>query len=87
MRTKLSESLLNLQDVNTEAVTNERHWIALIRAREALLRASEAVSAGAPGEIVSFEIDEGLEALSSILGETTAQDILAQIFSQFCIGK
>jgi len=87
LRTALHKHLIEAGAPNTESVTNERHWIALKQAREALTKASAAISQGAPGEIVSFEIDESLGALSSIIGETTAQDILDQIFSQFCIGK
>ena len=87
LRSKIHSSLLSGQNLGTEMVTNERHVRDLRTAQAALEQATEAVRSGAPGEVISFEIDEGLAALSSILGETTAQDILDKIFSQFCIGK
>jgi tRNA modification GTPase len=68
-------------------ITNERHVSDLRTARSALERAVEAARGRVPGEAISFELNEGLTALSGIVGETTAQDILDRVFSQFCIGK
>jgi len=42
---------------------------------------------GAPMEIVALEIRSGLDALGEITGETTAEDVLDSIFTQFCLGK
>lgn len=75
------------REAGSEGVTNERHVVALRAARNALERGMSSVRDGAPGEIISFEIDESLIALAGIIGETTAQDILDAIFNQFCIGK
>jgi tRNA modification GTPase len=87
LRALIGSSLLSEQGLGAEMITNERHVSDLRIARTALERAAEAIRGGAPGEVVSFEIEEGLTALSGIVGETTAQDILDRIFSQFCIGK
>ena len=38
-------------------------------------------------EIVALELKSGLDALGEIIGETTNEDILDSIFSQFCLGK
>jgi tRNA modification GTPase len=75
------------EQVRMEGVTNARHVEALKQTQLALKRAMSRILDGSPGEIVSFEIDEGLSALAGVIGETTAQDILDAIFSQFCIGK
>jgi tRNA modification GTPase len=87
LRSRLRDELLQGEEINSETITNERHIIALKQAWHALKRTLEAVNQGAPGEVVSFELDEGLSALAMVIGETTAQDILDKIFSQFCIGK
>ncbi len=87
LRSRLRDELLQGEEINSEIITNERHFIALRQARHALERTLEAVDQGAPGEVVSFELDEGLSALALVIGETVAQDILDKIFSQFCIGK
>jgi tRNA modification GTPase len=59
----------------------------LERTREAVNRASELVESGASAEVVAFELQEALRHLGEIIGMTTSEDVLDQIFSQFCIGK
>lgn len=68
-------------------VTNARHYQALVRAKEALTRAIEALHMGISGDLVSQDIRETLHYLGEITGEITTQDILGEIFSHFCIGK
>jgi tRNA modification GTPase len=66
---------------------NLRHRMCLERTREAVNRASELVESGASAEVVAFELQEALRHLGEIIGMTTSEDVLDQIFSQFCIGK
>jgi tRNA modification GTPase len=66
---------------------NARHQAALDRAREALTHALEAAQAEAFEECVALELQTALGALGEIIGETTTEDLLDQIFSKFCIGK
>ncbi|MEW6668267.1 MAG: tRNA uridine-5-carboxymethylaminomethyl(34) synthesis GTPase MnmE [Thermodesulfobacteriota bacterium] len=40
-----------------------------------------------PLEIIAADFQAGLEALGEIIGETTPEDVLDRIFSEFCIGK
>ncbi len=68
-------------------VTSLRHKTALDKARKALDRALEAIGSGLPAEIISLELSEALRELGSITGEVSNDDILAIIFSEFCIGK
>ena len=68
-------------------VASPRHAEALGRARGALGRAHAAAVAGAPGEVVSLELHEALQALGEVTGETVDEDLLERIFSRFCIGK
>jgi tRNA modification GTPase len=68
-------------------VSNPRHAEALERARGALGRAHAAAEDGAPGEVVSLELHEALQALGEVTGETVDEDLLERIFSRFCIGK
>ncbi|MCD6305985.1 MAG: tRNA uridine-5-carboxymethylaminomethyl(34) synthesis GTPase MnmE [Deltaproteobacteria bacterium] len=77
----------NLDATSGQAAPNARHRHALGRAvgffRAAVLRIKE----DAPLEIVALELSSGLESLGEITGETTAEDVLDSIFSQFCLGK
>jgi tRNA modification GTPase len=66
---------------------NARHRAALERARDALRRAREAAQSEAFEECVALEIQSALQALGEIIGETATEDLLDQIFSQFCVGK
>ena len=68
-------------------VTNARHYQALVRAKEALERAIDALGMGISGDLVSQDIRETLHYLGEITGEITTHDILGEIFSHFCIGK
>jgi tRNA modification GTPase len=64
-----------------------RHLDALRRARGALARAREALTAAAGTELVAEELKLAHDALGEITGRFTSEDLLAEIFSSFCIGK
>jgi tRNA modification GTPase len=66
---------------------NARHEAALARAKEALARATESARADAYEECVALELQTALGALGEVIGETTTEELLDQIFSQFCVGK
>ena len=76
-----------LSDSDTTLVTNQRHVQALSDARASLLRASEGLASGLPTDLVSQDIRETIYALGTISGEISAQDVLINIFANFCIGK
>ncbi len=87
LRDRIKDSLVIDQNIGLEGITSERHASALRETHLSLERAAVCVRDRAPGEIISFEIGEGLASLAGIIGETTAQEILDEIFNQFCIGK
>ncbi|MBI4194479.1 MAG: tRNA uridine-5-carboxymethylaminomethyl(34) synthesis GTPase MnmE [Betaproteobacteria bacterium] len=65
-------------------LARERHVEALRRAQEHL---QEASSLGEQFELLAEQLRLAQEALSCITGEFTADDLLGEIFSRFCIGK
>ena len=88
LRTILASSQRDLlADSDTTLVTNQRHVQALSDARTSLLRAQDGLTDDIPTDLVSQDIRETIYALSSISGEISAQDVLINIFSHFCIGK
>ncbi len=68
-------------------VSNSRHYAALVRGLEALARAEEGLQMGASTDLISMDIREVLDCIGEITGAVTSDDILANIFSHFCIGK
>ena len=76
-----------LADSDTTLVTNQRHVQALSDAHTSLLRAQDGLANGIPTDLVSQDIRETIYSLSSISGEISAQDVLINIFANFCIGK
>ena len=86
---ELIVSIAALPDVASDAVivTNARHYQALTRARDAIARAIEGLKGGLSGDLLDQDIRECLHWLGEITGEITTDNILAEIFSHFCIGK
>lgn len=68
-------------------ITNERQISALLRAKTAVERALETLSAGVAQDFAALDINEALEALGEIDGRTVSEDIVADIFHGFCVGK
>ena len=68
-------------------VSNLRHYEALLRADQALADVLAGIQDTRSGEMVALDIRQSLDALGSITGEVTGEDVLDSIFSRFCIGK
>lgn len=68
-------------------ITDARHYDLLCRTRRELESACSLLTEGASEELVLVGMHNGLRFLGAITGETTAEDVLSQIFSTFCIGK
>lgn len=64
----------------------ERHYEALRRAKEALLRAIEACKTQ-PLDLIGIDVKEAWDVLGEITGETATEAIIEEIFSKFCVGK
>lgn len=77
-------ALLDQQQV---ILSNARHYDALRRADEALVRVLEGLSGGISQDFVAMDIRQSLRELGEITGEITTDDLLGNIFSSFCIGK
>lgn len=75
----------NTQD--TILVTNLRHAQALQAAAETTAALLAGLSANIPGDLLAQDLRATIHHLSTITGTLTTPDILASIFSRFCIGK
>jgi tRNA modification GTPase len=65
-------------------MARERHLMALEQVAGALERAAQTAL---HGELFAEELRLAQRALGSITGEFTADDLLGQIFTRFCVGK
>ena len=72
---------------NETIITNTRHYDALLKALEAVGRVNFAMDDGISGDLLSLDIREALDHFGEITGEITSDDLLGNIFANFCIGK
>ena len=89
---QLTNALLNL--INTGAlrnnetiVTNTRHYDALLKAFEEIQKVKYGLETGLSGDLMAIDIREALHYFGEITGEITNDDLLGNIFANFCIGK
>ena len=88
LRSVLAASQRNLlADSDTTLVTNQRHVQALTDSRTSLLRVQDGLAFGLPTDLASQDIREAIYHLGSIVGEISAEEVLGNIFKNFCIGK
>lgn len=90
--TALLSALENFANTHTHTadqtiITNLRHYQALQHTAEALEAVINGLDSGITGELLAFDIRRSLHHLGEIVGDITTDDLLANIFSKFCIGK
>ena len=76
-----------MADSDTTLVTNQRHAQALSDARTSLLRVRDGLAAGIPTDLAAQDIREAIYHLGSIVGEISTDEVLGNIFRNYCIGK
>ena len=83
-------SQLGAADYNQDEVilTNVRHYTIFAEALTSIQRAETALNSGLSGEFVSQDIRDALRSFAEITGdEITTDEVLGNIFKNFCIGK
>ncbi|MCA1591058.1 MAG: tRNA uridine-5-carboxymethylaminomethyl(34) synthesis GTPase MnmE [Acidobacteria bacterium] len=68
-------------------ISNARHYDLLLRTANSLRSTESLLMSRATEELILVGLYDALRFLGEITGETTPDDVLAQIFSTFCIGK
>ncbi len=68
-------------------ISNIRHFSALKSASESLTRVADGLTSSLPSDLLAQDIREALHYLGEITGEVTNDEILGNIFKNFCIGK
>jgi tRNA modification GTPase len=88
LRNKLSE-IVEKEKLNSDSViiTNIRHYEALFHISESLERVIKGLDENIPEDFIAIDIRHAIFYLSEITGEITSDEILGNIFKNFCIGK
>lgn len=68
-------------------VTNARHYEALQNSLESIQRVADGLSSGISGDFLAQDIREVLHFLGEITGQINTDEVLGNIFKNFCIGK
>ncbi|MBE6919124.1 MAG: tRNA uridine-5-carboxymethylaminomethyl(34) synthesis GTPase MnmE [Ruminococcaceae bacterium] len=86
--TETIEALYPLGDVpRGELLTNARQADAVGRALQSVSAAREALDLGMTPDVVLTDAEAALEALGELNGKSIREDLVATIFSRFCVGK
>ena len=88
LRSSLAEARYDLMaDSGATLITNTRHFEALSNARDALVRARKGITDALPTDLLTQDIREALYHIGTIVGEISTDEVLGNIFKNFCIGK
>ncbi|MBM7700733.1 tRNA uridine-5-carboxymethylaminomethyl(34) synthesis GTPase MnmE [Kurthia huakuii] len=68
-------------------VSNARHIALLHQAKDRIRDAINAAEAGVPVDMIQMDLTHSWEILGEIIGETVQDELINQLFSQFCLGK
>ncbi len=72
---------------NETIVTNSRHYDAMLKALEEITKVQEGIDNGLSGDLLAIDIRQALYYFGEITGEISNDELLGNIFANFCIGK
>ena len=72
---------------NETIVTNSRHYDSLLKALEEIAKVRYGLEQGISSDLMAIDIREALYYFGEITGEVTNDELLGNIFANFCIGK
>ena len=88
LRQKLSEVVVKEKlSLDGVIITNIRHYEALMNVSESLDRVLSGLDNKIPEDFIAIDIRQAIHYLGEITGEITSDEILGNIFRNFCIGK
>ena len=89
---ELKEQLLSFVNTgvlqnNETIVTNTRHYDSLLKALEEIQKVKFGLNSGLSADLMAIDIKQALYYFGEITGEVTNDELLGNIFANFCIGK
>ena len=84
------EEMFNISELNMEneiVITNVRHKNLIHKAAEEIKNAIVSIKNGLPIDMLSIDLQEALQNLGEITGESISEEVVKGIFAKFCVGK
>jgi tRNA modification GTPase len=72
---------------NETIVTNTRHYDSLLKALDEIQKVKFGLQSKLPSDLIAIDIKEALYQFGMITGQVTNDELLGNIFANFCIGK
>jgi len=86
----IKEKLLDINKLlksEQTIITNLRHFDSLSNAESSLVEIEKGIQNGLSGDLLSIDLRSAIESIGEITGQITNDEMLGNIFSNFCIGK
>ncbi len=82
-------SRLKLDELSADAgfIANERQRACVIRAANAVDEAYSGVAAGVTPDVTGVMLSQALDAVYELSGRTAGEEVIAEVFKRFCVGK
>ncbi len=89
LETEIKEQFMTgqVQSNDGTVIHNIRHKQALVQAVDALEQVRESIEMGMPEDCWAIDLHGAYEHLCEVTGDKVTDDVIQQIFSQFCLGK
>ena len=87
LKKRLVNEINILNPYTDTVISNSRHYEALMKALKAIEEVNLGLKSDISGDLLSVDIRKSIEHLAEITGEITNDDVLGNIFANFCIGK
>ena len=87
LKKRLVNEINILNPYTDTVISNSRHYEALMKALKAIEEVNMGLKSDISGDLLSVDIRKSIEHLAEITGEITNDDVLGNIFANFCIGK
>ena len=84
------EMMFNISDIqidNDVIVTNIRHKNLIKEANSGIKNALESIKNGLPIDMLSIDLQNAIQNLGEIIGESISEEVVKGIFAKFCVGK
>ena len=83
----LEKAEISALDSNQLMVTNSRHYDILGKSLEEIIKVQEGIDSNLSGDLLAIDLRQALYYLGEITGEVSNDELLGNIFANFCIGK